>query len=107
MALWPGLSSPAARQLLPGLGDRPPGNSATTKEKAGWDPTEDVLKKERGLEHTGTIPEWRQRREVPQVRARQHQSLSTKDKTQVLKQPWQSSTSEQETKPATAPTYHI
>lgn len=102
-ALCPGHSSSADRQLLPGLGDRPLGTVPPEGKSRAW--PHGGYDEVRVRSPSRVIPEWGQRRQVPQVRASWHQPLHTQDKTQVLKQPWESNTTQQE--PPKARTHHI
>lgn len=65
-----------------------PGNSATTRERAGVRPHGGCGEERVRSPAHGAILEWGRRREVVQVRASQHQSLHTQDKAQVFEQPW-------------------
>lgn len=96
-ALCPGRGSSADWQLLPGLGDRPLGTVPPEGKSRAW--PHGGYDEVRARSPSGVIPEWGQRRQVPQVRASRHQPLLTQDKTQVLKQPWESNTSHNRSHP--------
>lgn len=93
MALCPGLGSPAARQLLLGLGDRPLGTVPPLGAEQGEGPWR-MLSRKSEVSDTQCGPRvGTKRRGSVLGEGQPTPAPPTQDKTQVPKQPWQRGTS--------------